>query len=183
MLWFNAMAAWKDLYVLVVQIAAIAAMFSMVGCSTPPVVPSTPSATAEAGHGTAPAGMGRTEARRVPADQPESLPDQIEREKRTTELVPPPEAASEEGEFVLQIESLPSNALIIIDGAPSGRTPMKILLAVTPQGFARARTSIKVRFLAMLPGEQSVTIEDQLTPLDRIPVGLIFTPSGVQRRW
>lgn len=169
-----------------IQIVVVAALVLMAGCSTPPARTLSPSGTLPDGmqHATVWKGQ-ETESRPQQAkDGIGSIPVPAEQKVLTENITPPSEPPSELGMFAIQIESLPSGAMIVINGVPSGRTPKRILLAGTSQGFARERISIKVRFLAIQPSEESVTVEDQLTPLDRIPAGLIFTPKGgAQRRW
>lgn len=165
------------------QIAVAAALFSMAGCNAPLARPAFPAAARpETESHAVGSEKGALETRQQPASDLGSIPVQADREVRM-ESTPQPESPLEVGKFAIQIESLPSDAMIVVNGVPSGRTPKRILLAGTSQGFARERTSIKVRFLALQPDNQSVTVEDQLTPLDRIPAGLIFTPNGVQRHW
>lgn len=87
------------------------------------------------------------------------------------------------GEFTILVESQPTGAMIVVNGIPVGRAPRKITLSGTPQGFSRETVSIKARFVASSRDEQSITIEEELTPLDRLPVILHFTPEKAQRRW
>lgn len=53
---------------------------------------------------------------------------------------------------------------------------------MTAQGFSRGTVSIKARFVAEDSSQTSTTIEEELTPLDKLPTALIFTPDRVQRK-
>lgn len=113
-----------------------------------------------------------------PASSPSS--ERTVREEEMKEIAPPTLAP---GEFLIFLESNPAGAVVVVNGIPSGRTPRKITLHGTGQGFARANISIKVRFLATNATEHSITVEELFTPLDRLPRGIMFTPDGAQRRW
>ncbi len=178
----KSITTWKEVGVCSLQLVAAAAMAAMVGCSSPARVAAPPHARSNAVQEAVSVERGKPAKNQVPSHDIESAPLETKRSGQTTARTPP-EVPLPAGQFMIKIESLPSDAMIVINGVPSGRTPLKFLLAGTPQGFAREPTLIKVRFLAMLPGERSVTVEDQLTPLDRIPSGMIFTPEGAQRRW
>ena len=86
-----------------------------------------------------------------------------------------------EGEFRLQIESTPSDAMVVVNGIPVGRTPRTIELAGTKHGFFRDQVSVKVRFISTDATHPSKTVEEMLTPLDRIPAVVKFTPAGATR--
>lgn len=87
-----------------------------------------------------------------------------------------------EGEVAVLVESDPPGAMVVVNGVPVGRAPRTVVLPVTAQGFARNAISIKVRFVAEESGQQSQTTEALLTPLDKMPACLVFTPSKVQRK-
>jgi len=99
---------------------------------------------------------------------------------------PTPSAASaavlSQGEFAMLVESTPAGAMVALNGVPIGRTPRRIVLPVTAQGFSRGTVSIKARFVAEDSSQTSTTIEEELTPLDKLPTTLIFTPDRVQRK-
>lgn len=98
---------------------------------------------------------------------------------------PPGEPAAEQpvpaGHFALWIESEPSGAMVVVEGIPKGRTPLRLTIPGTPQGFFRADTPIRVRFVAADANQSSVTTGEVFTPMDRIPTRLLYTPDGVQR--
>lgn len=86
-----------------------------------------------------------------------------------------------EGEFRLEIESTPSDAMVVVNGIPVGRTPRTIEIAGTKHGFFRDQVSVKVRFISTDTTHPSQTIEEMLTPLDKIPARVKFTPGGATR--
>jgi len=53
---------------------------------------------------------------------------------------------------------------------------------VTPQGFCSGYVTILARFVAEDSDHVSQTIEAALTPLDKPPASLSFTPAGVRRQ-
>jgi hypothetical protein len=86
-----------------------------------------------------------------------------------------------EGEYRLRIESTPDEAMVVVNGIPVGKTPRTIELAGTSKGFFRDQVSVKVRFIALDAAHASQTVEELLTPLDRIPAIIRFTPAGTTR--
>lgn len=85
------------------------------------------------------------------------------------------------GDYAVAIESEPAGGIVVVNGVPVGRTPQRIVLSGTSRGFSRDAVSIKVRFVAADTDHTSQTIEEQLTPLDKIPVSIRFTPAGAKR--
>ena len=85
-------------------------------------------------------------------------------------------------EFVLAIESEPAGAIIVVNNTPVGKAPLKLAIKGTPLGFFRDYVMVKARFLATSLTETSITVEEDCTPLEKIPGKLIFTPQGAQRR-
>ena len=79
------------------------------------------------------------------------------------------------------VESEPVGAIVVIDGVPVGRTPRRVVLVGTSHGFCRDQVSIKVRFVAADSDHTSQTIEELLTPLDKVPACVRFTSSGATR--
>ena len=79
------------------------------------------------------------------------------------------------------IESEPKGGVVVVNGVPAGRTPQRVVLSGTSRGFLREAVSIKVRFVAADTDHTSQTIEEQLTPLDKIPARIHFTPTGTSR--
>lgn len=86
------------------------------------------------------------------------------------------------GQFAILVESQPTGATVVVDGIPVGRAPRRVVVAGTSQGYFEDPMSIKVRFVATDANSTSQTVEEALTPRDRIPAALIFTPTGAQRR-
>ncbi|MDE3084198.1 MAG: PEGA domain-containing protein [Verrucomicrobiota bacterium] len=97
-----------------------------------------------------------------------------------------PSAGSEEAqardEFAILIQSNPDGAMIVLNGTPVGKAPMRLLVHGTLQGFFRDYLTLKARFVATREAETSYTIEEECTPLQKIPGGILFTPHGAQRR-
>jgi hypothetical protein len=126
-----------------------------------------PGATAVAPAATVPAAVvtaGPTEPQVLVSPEP-PLPDR------------PPE-----GRAWVWVDSEPTGAMVVVDGVPVGRTPRRVEMDVTPQGFARQGVTIRVRFVAETVQQTSVTTELVLTPLDRVPSRVDFTRERVVRR-
>ena len=70
---------------------------------------------------------------------------------------------------------------MVVNGLPVGRTPQRVVLNGTSRGFFRDTVSLKVRFVAADTDHTSQTVEELLTPLDKIPAGIHFTLSGATR--
>lgn len=85
------------------------------------------------------------------------------------------------GEYALMVESEPTGGIVVVDGVPVGRTPQRVVLTGTSHGFFRDQVSIKVRFVATDSDHTSQTVEEILTPLDKIPASVHFTPNGATR--
>jgi hypothetical protein len=85
------------------------------------------------------------------------------------------------GEYPVRVESEPSGAMVVVNGIPIGKTPQRVILPGTPRGFCREQVSLKVRFIAPEAGQSSQTVEELLTPLDKIPAAVSFTPAGTTR--
>lgn len=85
------------------------------------------------------------------------------------------------GEFAILVESVPSGGTVVVNGIPVGRAPQRIVLPGSTHGFFRDDVSLKVRFIAQDATRTSQTVEELLTPLDRIPAVVRFTPSGATR--
>lgn len=100
---------------------------------------------------------------------------------------PPPVPAVETalklgaGEFAVLVDSDPVGGIVVLNGVPVGRTPRRLVLKGTVRGFCREDVSIKVRFVAADTDHTSQTVEELLTPLDRIPANVHFTRSGASR--
>ena len=101
-----------------------------------------------------------------------------------TEMVGPPASAQPAlpvGEYPVLIESEPLGATVVVNNIPIGKTPQRVVLPGTPRGFFRDQVSLKVRFVAADATQSSSTIEELMTPLDRIPAVVKFTPAGANR--
>jgi len=85
------------------------------------------------------------------------------------------------GSYYLWVESKPTGATVVLEGIPQGRTPLRLTVPGTRQGFFRSDLSIAVRFIATDAAHLSATSTEQFSATDRIPVRLIFTPADVQR--
>ncbi len=176
------MEAWKR------GLLGVGIVLSLVGCATP-VSRTLPAS--QSGIGATKQSPARAERKQVPP--PSDTPRTASQDKETppvpgTISAPTQEPLSDAvplvtGDYAILVESQPSGAMIVVNGIPVGRTPRKITLPGTPQGFSRGTVSIKARFVASSSAEQSATIEEEFTPLDRLPVGLLFTPEKAQRRW
>lgn len=85
------------------------------------------------------------------------------------------------GEFAVLVDSDPVGGIVVLNGVPVGRTPQQLVLNGTARGFCRDDVSIKVRFVAADTEHTSQTVEELLTPLDKIPASLHFTHAGASR--
>ncbi|HUJ44826.1 MAG TPA: PEGA domain-containing protein [Opitutaceae bacterium] len=79
------------------------------------------------------------------------------------------------------VESMPPGAIIVVDGRPVGKAPVRIAVPETPQGFFRDYMEIRARFIATDPTGDSRTPMEEFTPRERVPAVLHFTPDGAQR--
>jgi hypothetical protein len=145
----------KVVFVQLCRFSALALMVVAAGCSTAKRVP-----LAE----TAPASPGRDEKTPPQAAPPAS-----------------PISSLPAGEYTMRVDSEPLGALVVVNGIPIGKTPQRVILPGTPRGFCREQVSLKVRFIAADAGQLSQTVEELLTPLDKIPAAVNFTPSGTSR--
>lgn len=114
-------------------------------------------------------------AKSVPSTQPGPAPAQPSSTVTTVNTPFPP------GEYAVLVESVPDGGIVVVNGIPVGKAPQRILLPGTPHGFFRDQVSLKVRFIAMDTAHPSQTVEELLTPLDKIPAGVKFTPAGATR--
>jgi hypothetical protein len=97
---------------------------------------------------------------------------------------PPVPRVSEEAEprqASVLVVSEPEGAMVVLDGRPLGPTPRAVTLPINGYGFVSRPVSVKVRFVATSLIDTSRTAEVMLTPLDRAPVRLDFTPQGARR--
>jgi len=79
------------------------------------------------------------------------------------------------------VDSDPVGGIVVVNGVPVGRTPQRVVLNGTARGFCRDDVSIKVRFVATDTDHTSQTVEQLLTPLDKIPATVHFTSAGASR--
>lgn len=79
------------------------------------------------------------------------------------------------------VESVPSGAVIVMDGWPMGKAPLRLVMPATSQGFFRRYVEIRARFIAADQTQESHTATEEFTPRDRVPAVLLFTPEGSQR--
>src|SRR5579884_1437639 len=93
-----------------------------------------------------------------------------------------PEPTVEKDELVVAIDSQPSGATVVVNNIPIGKAPLRLKVKATPQGFFRDYLTVKARFLAANASETSQTVEEDCTPLQKIPSGILFTPRGTQRQ-
>jgi hypothetical protein len=85
------------------------------------------------------------------------------------------------GHAVMMVESRPEGGVVVVDGRPVGPAPCAVEMPVTDFGYLRRDVSVKVRFVTTDPSSRSSTTEVRLTPLDRAPVRMDFTPLGARR--
>lgn len=181
----------------------IALLLGLTGCSTSrPTVASAPTTVSAAPEVAAPGRPDETASPVVdPTDRrpsgservPEPAPAPVTRSSSQTRPAPVIQREDSvrptvsrprvpEGEYGVLVETEPAGAIIVVNGIPVGRSPRRVLLPGTPQGFSRVPVNIKARFLATTTAEESRTVELDFTPLDKLPGRLVFTPNGVSRR-
>ncbi len=97
---------------------------------------------------------------------------------KATEPTPGADASRKQ---VMTILSEPIGLTVVVNGVPVGKTPYELEVETTAKGFFAKEIAIKVRFLATQPGQLSRTIEEVLSPLDKMPSSLMFSPEGVGR--
>ncbi len=150
-----------------------AAVLLMVpGCATvkppPPKVPVVVLPAAPAAPAPAPAPPPRPAAETIPAP---------------VSPAPAPPVAGEvpATRQIMLVESEPAGAVIVVDGRPVGKAPLRLDVPITPQGFFRADMEIRARFVARDATEVSRTAVEEFNPRERVPAVLRFTPDGAQR--
>jgi len=85
------------------------------------------------------------------------------------------------GEYAVWVDSDPAGGIVVVNGVPVGKAPQRVVVPGSPRGFFRDDVSIKMRFVATDTNHTSQTVEEQLTPLDKIPARIHFTPVGATR--
>lgn len=71
---------------------------------------------------------------------------------------------------------------MVVNNIPIGKAPLRLKVKATPLGFFRDYVTVKARFLAADPTQTSQTVEEDCTPLQKIPAAILFTPQGSQRQ-
>jgi hypothetical protein len=82
---------------------------------------------------------------------------------------------------MMLIESVPPAAIIVVDGRPVGKAPLRLAVPATAQGFFLNDVEIRARFVASNANEVSRTAVEEFTPREKVPAALHFTPEGAQR--
>ena len=81
----------------------------------------------------------------------------------------------------IRIESNPVGAMIVVDGKPLGRTPVDLVVDAANNGFFKEPMTIRARFVASDAASESISVDERLGPLERVPLALVFSRDGVQR--
>jgi len=85
-------------------------------------------------------------------------------------------------EKLVMITSEPVGARVLVNNRLVGRAPLELRVKVTSHGFCADYITVKARFVADGTRRLSRTIESELTPREKAPAGMAFTPEGVQWR-
>ncbi len=94
---------------------------------------------------------------------------------------PAPLPAQTQGKKIVTVLSDPIGLTVVVNGVPVGKTPYELEVEMTDRGYFAKEMTLKVRFLATQPGQISRTVEEVLSPLERVPTSLMFTTEGVGR--
>ncbi len=150
----------------------------LAGCATEPKpVPPTPPMIAPQ---TAPAPAAPEETKPPEPAPPPKPPPVPPSEPPPSVSAAPPVPAKDES--IMAIDSQPAGAIVVVNNIPIGKTPQRLKVKASAQGFFHDYVTVKVRFLATSAGETSQTVESDFTPLQKIPPEIFFTPAGAQRR-
>jgi PEGA domain len=84
-------------------------------------------------------------------------------------------------EQMMLVESVPSGAIIVVDGRPVGKAPLRLAVPATAQGFFLNDIEIRARFVATDATGVSRTAVEEFTLREKVPAALHFTPEGAQR--
>ncbi len=87
---------------------------------------------------------------------------------------------AEAKEVKVLVESQPAGGLVVVDGRPVGTAPHLVAVPVNSRGFVQRPVSVRVRFVDE-PSTQPTSTEMRLTPLERAPARISFTPAGARR--
>jgi hypothetical protein len=98
-----------------------------------------------------------------------------------TPLAVPSAKALPAAKQIMLVESVPPGAIIVVNGRPVGKAPVRIAVPATPQGFFPDDMEIRARFVARDETEVSRTATEDFTPREKVPAVLHFTPDGAQR--
>jgi len=158
--------------------ALFAALLLLAGCSTTPrpapveTVPEVAPPSLEP----APAPVAEPVEKKPPPPPPPAV-------TVTPKVEPAPAepAAHPGGKLKIRIESAPTGAMIVVNGMPVGRTPLDIEVDSANNGFFKDPVSIRARFVAGDTTVDSVSVDEELGPLERVPLALVFSREGVQR--
>ncbi len=97
----------------------------------------------------------------------------------TRPIAPATERAA--GDRTMLVETDPAGAIIVVNGRPVGRAPLRLAIPATAQGFFLNYLEVRARFLAAGEGQDGHTTVVSFTPLERVPVTLSVTPTGSHR--
>jgi hypothetical protein len=116
--------------------------------------------------------------RKPPSSAPPALP--VVRLPVTPPITPSGKTSPVPEQMML-IESVPPAAIIVVDGRPVGKAPLRLAVPATAQGFFLNDVEIRARFVAPDANEVSRTAVEEFTPREKVPAALHFTPEGAQR--
>jgi hypothetical protein len=85
-------------------------------------------------------------------------------------------------EASIEITSEPAGARIIVNNQLVGRAPLRVKLKITPQGFCSDYTAINARFVAEDATQISQTVGTEITPREKVPARIYFSPQGAKRQ-
>jgi hypothetical protein len=168
-----------------VTLCCLAVAAFLAGCAStpqPPAVKIEPATTEPVG--TKPAdNRAAPEAPRViqPAPTPPVSSHKKNAAKQLNDTADTGSTVLQPGEYKLTVESEPPGATVVMNGKPCGKTPCVVIVQANARGFLREQISIKVRFIAANEAEESQTVEEVLTTLDKVPAEIRFTSAGATR--
>lgn len=90
-------------------------------------------------------------------------------------------AGSQATTRIMLVESRPDGAIIVVNGRPVGRAPLRLELPATTLGFFQGYVEIRARFLGEAEGPYGRTTVVSFSPLERVPSKLRFTPDSSHR--
>ena len=116
--------------------------------------------------------------RKPPFSAPPALP--VVRLPVTSPITPSGKTSPVPEQMML-VESVPPAAIIVVDGRPVGKAPLRLAVPATAQGFFLNDVEIRARFVAPDANEVSRTAVEEFTLREKVPAALHFTPEGAQR--